>query len=304
MGTGRHVDLCALSERIQAIERRYDETAAHRFIDAPAQACVPTGWPGVDAALGGGLSAGGLHEWFGAEAAAGRASAAPAARGSDRRWSPPLCILVHLAWQALEHRSAPTWTVWIGKPCHPYPRVLIRGEDRRLLERSLFVAPRDAAARLWAIDLALRSAAVGCVVADGTDWDRPATQRLQRLARLHAKIVLAACPPRQQARLSAAQTRWRVGGGGIEGVRESGIKGARDFLSPSLPQSPSPRWIVELLRCKGMRPAQDHRAWLLEWNRAQGVVHLSARLADLAGSAQAPMPCAEPPRRRQGAARG
>ena len=277
MGTSRQVDLRGLAERIRAIEQRH-EPAAHRYIDPPAGDHIPTGWAEVDAVLGGGLPAGGLHEWFGVEEAS-REEEQPVSRSSGTRWSPPLCILVHLAWQALGREASPPWTVWIGRRCHPYPRVLIRGggKDRHLLARSLFVAPRDVAARLWAIDLTLRSPAVGCVVADGSGFDRAATQRIQLLARTQGKTVLAACPALQRAELSAAQTRWRV-------------RAVED--SPDRLLSCSPvliRWSVELLRCKGMRPTQDHREWFLEWNRAEGAVHLSARLADPAGAAKRPI---------------
>jgi hypothetical protein len=330
MGNGRHVGLrdpaldtdavsrvdasrkrrCqGLAERIRAIERRGDAAAGQDRLDSPARECIPTGWADVDAALGGGLAAGGLHEWFGVEETVlkqgikglrdlgikgrGRSTSIPRSSApSSRQWAPPLCILVHLAWQASRNDLAPRWTVWVGRRCHPYPRVLIRGrgEDRRLLERSLFVAPRDAAARLWAVELALRSPAVGSVIADGSGFDRAATQRIQLLARTQNKWVLAACPTRQQHELSAAQTRWRVRG---EGLRDLGIKGLRkeaassQSLNPLIPYSLIPRWSVELLRCKGMRPAAGHPGapgWLLEWNRDEGAVGLSAGLGDLAGA--------------------
>ncbi len=266
MGVGRHVELRDLAERIRAIESRHDVTSANRCMDDATADRIPTGWAEIDAMLGGGLAAGGLHEWFGV------------GETVSRRWTPPLCILVHLAWKSLDRLSssvAAATTVWIGQVCHPYPRVLIRGEDRRLLDRSLFVAPRDAATRLWAIDLALRSPAVGCVVADGSGLDRPATQRIQHLARSQTKAVFTACPPRQLSELSAAQTRWQVCAAPPAGKKtSSGIQ---------------PRWSVELLRCKGMRPMKEQRIWLLEWNRAEGAIHLSARLAGLAGSTQVPV---------------
>lgn len=280
MSTRRHVDLRDLTERIRAIEQRH-ETAPNRYVDEPVNDRIPTGWAEIDAQLGGGLSAGGLHEWFGVE----EALDGDAARSTGRRWSPPLCILVHLAWQALDHAPSEPWTLWIGGQCHPYPRVLIRGEDRRLLERSLFVAPRDAASRLWAIDLALRSPAVGCVVADGSHFDRPATQRVQLLARSQGKLVLSACPPKQRDELSAAQTRWRI----------RAAPPPEDASKKEI----HPRWSVELLRCKGVRPAQSHCVWRMEWNRGQGAVHLSARLADLAGPPQKQAPRSERPRRQQ-----
>lgn len=274
MGIVRHILTYELTEKIRAIEGRYTLGAAssRTCIDSSDKGVISTGWLAIDEALQGGLSTG-LHEWF--------ASAKDDRPGA---WTPPLCILVHLAWRAVEHAVAARWTIWVGKRCHPYPRVLIRGSRergtgnrKRLLEQSLFVAPRDAATRLWAIDLALRSPAVGLVIADGSEFDKAATQRLQLLARSQEKWVLAARPPMQRSELSAAQTRWLVRAATyqlkIGATRTAGVV---------------PRWSVELLRCKGLRPGGDHPAWLLEWSRAEGAVNLSAPLADLAGATKQP----------------
>ncbi|MBI5764469.1 MAG: hypothetical protein HZA51_13185 [Planctomycetes bacterium] len=280
MSTTRHVNLRELTDRIRAIEQRCEISDG---CDEPAADRIATGWTDIDAALGGGLAAGGLHEWFGVEDTA-RGETHPA----DARWTPPLCILAHLAWQAFDRSSSSPWVVWVGRACHPYPRVLVRGADRRMLERSLFVSPRDVAGRVWAMDLALRSQAVGFVVADGSGLDRSATQRIQLLARAQAKVVLAVCPPRQRSILSAAQTRWLVRTAHAPGQRRPG--------------EIHPGWSVELLRCKGMRPTQDHPSWYLEWNRAEGVVHCPARLADLAGSPQQREVRTESRRRRSASA--
>lgn len=273
MSTGRELRLRDLAARIRAIEKRYDAAAAHQFIDQPEMPHLPTDWPEIDAILGGGLAAGGLHEWFGIQETRNGDVARPV-RSSDHRWTPPLCILAHLAWQAFQHHPCSPWTLWIGERCHPYPRLLIRdgGTERRLLKHSLFIASRDAASRLWAIDSALRSPAVGVIVADGSGFNRAATQRVQSLARTQSKWVLAACPPRQQAELSAAQTRWLVH--------------SMPSASGKLVAGIHPQWKIELLRCKGMRPTGAVCEWLLEWNRAEGTVGLSARLADLAGSTE------------------
>ena len=281
MGIRGQVDLSALAERIRDIEDRHE--AAHRFVDEPADDRTPTGWTAIDAALGGGLSIGGLHEWFGVADAAQTDDARPA-RASAGRWTPPLCILAHLARQAFDHHGQGGWTVWVGRSCHPYPRVLIRGGDRRLLDRSLFVAPRDAAARLWAMDLALRSPAVGCVIADGSGFDRAATQRIQHVARAESKWALTARPPPQRDVLSAAQTRWRVRAAPPVESEERG--------------GGTPCWAVQLMRCKGLR--SESHDWLLEWDRVESAVHLSARLADYAGPTQAaerPAQSARPRRR-------
>lgn len=287
MGAARHVSLQALRERIRAIEQRRAVPARSDALlaEPPGDPVRATGWAEIDAALGGGLAAGGLHEWFGVEAADGNGECVTShgngpgqsmggqPRGANGRWTPPICILVHLAWQAARQAPSMRWTLWIGRSCHPYPRVLARdrGRDRRLLEHSLFVAPREAASRLWAIELALRSPAVGCVVGDGSGFGRAATQRIQLLARDQSKWALIARPPPECDRLSAAQSRWRVRSEPLSPAGRS-VTGVQ------------PRWSMELLRCKGVRPTGDHRGWLLEWNRDTGAVDLSAPLSDLAGA--------------------
>lgn len=288
MGIGGQVDLRALAERIQAIEHKHEAAAAHRFVDEPADDRTPTGWTEIDAALGGGLPRGGLHEWFGLDDIRPDETPRRSARSTGENWTPPLCVLAHLARQAFDHHPVGLWTVWIGRRCHPYPRVLIRGADRQLLDRSLFVAPPDAASRLWAMDLALRSSAVGCVVADGSGFDRAATQRIQHLARTESKWALTARPPPQRNVLSAAQTRWRIGiAPPVDDEAASGI----------MTKTVTSEWHVELLRCKGLRPTQERHAWRLGWNREQGVVHLPAGLVDPAGAATGATP--RPERRRQ-----
>jgi len=197
----------SLAENIRAIERRFASARiglATSLLSTNHGQGVSTGWPQVDNAIGGGLSFG-LHEWFGV-------SAATADEPNPRHWTPPLCLLVHLAWQAIEANPHPFSVVWIGGRCFPHPAVLVRrhGEDRRLLTRSVFVAPRDLPRRLWAVDLAIRSPVVGVVVADGEALDMPATRRIQLVAKEHNTLVLVVRPPIEQAKLSAAQSRWVV----------------------------------------------------------------------------------------------
>jgi len=261
---------------------------------------IPTGWSAVDEALQGGLPRGGLHEFFGVaawpvERAAEGSPAGPAARprplgsreprgwrfgpsarGSpepprgDGTWLAPLAIAAHLAWQALDRADRDRWILWIGRISRPFPRLLARdqGRDPRLLQRSIFVDPPSAAARLWAIDLALRCAAVEGVVADGSGFDLPATQRLQHLARTRRTWALLLRPPPERVRLSAAHSRWQV------------------FWRPREDASPQAGWILRLLRCKGVHGEPGPRSWALEWSHAEGVVHLSAALADSAGAAR------------------
>ena len=258
--------LAELADKIAAIERRFS-TSGGLGAHSGSEALAPrfqTGWPEVDAALGGGLIGGALHEWLGLAFSASESRRLP--------WTPPLCILTHLACQAMAANSTLLWTVWIGSRCFPYPRILVSGEgkDRRLLERSIFVSPRDPAARLWAIDLALRSPAVGVVVADGSQLPMAATRRIHLVAKANHTLVLAARPPWERAELSAAESRWLV----------------RWRPSSEVAGPARPRWSVELLRCKGMQPETISHAWNLEWDCAQSAVRVSAPLVRQTGDAK------------------
>ena len=282
-----------------------------------AEAVRPTGWPAVDAVLGGGLRAGSLHEWFGVSV-----EGEPVRRG--RRWSPPLSVLVHLARAGLAVPGPPRWAVWIGRMCFPYAPVLAadrsetgmpetgmpetgmrraagpdfdviksdftsksfpNGELSRdgsprdgarsdgLLARSLWVTPPNADGRLWAVDLALRSPAVGVVLADGSGFSMAATRRVQLLAAEHGVGALLVRPPWERGELSAAQTRWQVCWHPARALGADGV--------------PRPRWRVRLLRCKGVQTVKTQSAWILEWDGDTGALHLPAELADPARPARA-----------------
>lgn len=244
--------------------RRAVEAVENRGADAARNggpAVVATGWAEVDAALpGGGLRCDGIHEWFAADGADG----------------PPRGVLTHLAWQAVSGRdrqrgrkgaAGEGWVVWIGRAVWPEGHGLVRGEDGALLERSIFLDAGGAEQRLWAADLATRCAAVRAVVADASGFDMAATRRLQLAAKAGGALVLLARPAREMAELSAAATRWRV--------------------EPALSSSSRPRWAIHALRCKGVQGAggmggENGEPRIVEWDRAQGVVDISAGLGDRA----------------------
>lgn len=196
------------------------------------------------------LQAGAVHEWLGGE--------------SERGWCPPLSILIDLARRAAtpsEARGGTGLIVWIGRACHPHARSLITRHggqhDRALLQRSIYVETPDTASRLWAIDTALRSAAVSAVVADGRGLDMAATRRLQLASESSGCVALLARPLSELKSLSAAATRWVVRPDTPTGV------------------TPRPRWSVELVRSKGLRPMGStegiwsrERVWRVEWNHA------------------------------------
>ncbi|MHC4421972.1 MAG: ImuA family protein, partial [Planctomycetota bacterium] len=190
----------------------------------------------------------GVHEWFGV---------AHHVHG----WTPPLGILLHLALRSLEGSSG--CVAWIGRRCWPYPRVL----NGAGLQRSIFVDPPDGASRLWTIDLAARCPGVAAVVADGSGLDMAATRRLQLSAEAGSALVLCARPPNEVDRLSAAATRWRV------------------RCAPATGRAP--RWIVELLRCKGVQPESEVLR-TVEWKGAPGGVVVHAALVDRPDPAEQP----------------
>jgi hypothetical protein len=240
---------------------------------------VWTGWTGVGQLVGGVV-----HEWFGMQGAARSV------------WVPPLSIVVHLAWQALESQADRSGdlnsggVVWIGRRIWPHGRWLIRGrgqhgDDRRLLERSLLVDPPQQDRRLWAIDLAARCPGVVAVIADGSGLDMAGTRRLQLAAEAGGALLLLIRPPWEIQRRSAAATRWRV----------------RCVYSSSA----APRWEIQLVRCKAVQEYPIGRSaavsdWaqgqpdqhpvrfvagvgykeLLEWECEQGTVVASPELVD------------------------
>lgn len=268
----------ALSKRIRSIEGRaaLDRVALDRARQHERSDVVPTGWPQVDSGVlsrmaregpdRGGLGRGALHEWLGVGDPEGGFTRA-GRRTPQAPWSPPQALLTHLAERSLLGELG--YVLWIGRQVWPYPRTLVRGGDRTLLERSLFVDPPDRARRLWAIDAALRSAAVCTVVADGSQLRMDESRRLQLAAESGRALVLLARPLEESGELSVAATRWAV-------LRQTSANGR-------------PSWRVALLRSKGSNsqggsnvtamvadPAFGNRnllgRWILEWNREKSVV--------------------------------
>ena len=275
-----HLD--QLAQRIRAME-------AAGGAGSPRAERVATGWPAVDAALGGGLMAGAVHEWV-------AAADEGAARGNEsRKYLPPLALLMHLARRTMGGRASEKqgqWAVWVGRSCFAHPHGLAgEGEavdemvdeaaDGAVLARTLWVDPPDQAGRLWAIDLAARCAGVAVVVADGHGLDMAETRRLQLAAEAGTTLVLLTRSAREHKTLSAATTRWAV--------------------RPAVSETSWPRWEVELLRCKGMQRGtgkEGRHVWLVEGKRerGQGLVVIPAEPGDR--SAATPMQASAPRRQR------
>ncbi len=151
---------------------------------------------------------------------------------------PPVGLLLHLTRQALA-AVQPSLVVWIGQRC--WPNV---PDQEPLSGRFILLDVSDPTQRVWAAELALRCSSVTCCVLDGQALTMPMTRRLQIAASAGHTLALVARPGRETGELSAAGTRWQV-------TPEPG---------------PIPRWTVELLRCKGMRPSStgERPRWVVE----------------------------------------
>jgi hypothetical protein len=266
-----------LAECIARLER----TCVERGTGGPR---VATGWPAIDAHLGGGIAPAGLHEWWGAS--------------EDVR-----AVLVQLAWRAVlqddaERPGQCRHVAWVGRAAWPSPDHLVRGlraplagmfgatripswPDARLHDRSILVdvPAHDDGARLWAIEQAARCPGVCAVVADGRGFPMPATRRLQ-LASSGTLLLSMRGPERRAGERrtvpSACATRWWVTP--ASGIREVPWLRAMHALAARI--APEPAWTVRLERAKGVGidPDACPEAVATEWWRTEGVPDAPARV--------------------------
>ena len=262
------------------------------------------------------LTRGAIHEWFGlVEHASTQEEVSPQGLAASSRarttWTPPLLLLTHLAHQALVQATDPNPLVlWIGQRCWPHPPALIHdaGCNTRLLACSVFVqippttetggltpclaavrSPRRTAPgaadplNLWAIDLALRCPVVTLVVADGSGLDFTATRRLQLAAEAGGTMALLVRPPHERTRLSAAATRWLVH---RLPPPTAAARGA---------QPPQVRWLIQLLRCKGLRFSTQDLKLAVE-RTGRGLLRLTIEPDPAPPTAPPPQDSADDPR--------
>jgi hypothetical protein len=189
------------------------------------------------------LEKGAVHEWFGQAPAVGLLAGVAQAGGAEDGVTEGRGVLV-----------------WVGRACWPHAGWSgLTG----LLGRSVFVDPASDADRLWAIDQALRCRGA-CVIADAKRLDMPNSRRLQLAAESAGTQGLLVRPPGELGELSAARTRWRV----------------TPVPNPDARCVPEPRWTVELLRCKGLRPTPDTRTWIAQLNHDTGDVVMAPHAPD------------------------
>jgi protein ImuA len=223
--------LAGLKAKIRRLERGGGASAT--------LASLPLGAPALDRRLpAGGLPLGVLHELEGA-------------RGDwDDGAATGFCLL--LLQRLLVARAGPVIWVSAGRDLYG-PGLLAAGLDPG---RFLFVTAAGEGERLWAMEEALREPGLAAVLGEIETLTSRAARRLQLAAEAGGVTAFALRrglkPSTHGREPSTAATRWRVSalpsGAPQFGQRERWIG--------------TPRWRVELLRCRGAAPA----AWDVSWN--------------------------------------
>jgi protein ImuA len=215
------------------------------------------GLPELDAALPeNGLPLGAVHELVAADAADG------AVYGLAAHW-------LGLA----QRREAGKWVLWCGRTEHLYaPGLRLAGLDPMHLMTVRAVRDEDA---LWVLEEALRCRDLAGAVAEIESLGLAQSRRLQLAAEAGGIGYLLRAPGAANGEglgASAAVTRWRIA------ALPSAAGPASGVLGP-------PRWRLELMRCRGGRPA----SWIVEGeDGAPGGFALAAAIRDgSAGPARA-----------------
>jgi protein ImuA len=211
----------------------------------PVPPACPLGLPALDAALEGGLPRGCLQEVIPADGGAAAAGFAA-------------FLLGRLAGTAEGGRpEGARGVLWasLGEGDLYPPALAAFGLDPGAV---ILLSAPSPAELLWAMEEALRSAAVAGVVGEVDRVDLTAGRRLQLAAAAGGGVgFLLLRADRPAAAVSAAALRWRVG---------AGPKGTW----------PSWTWHVELLRRRGGRPG----AWILEREDETDRLRVAAELGD------------------------
>jgi len=250
--------------RIDRLRRQLCALEAATGLAGDCGAPLALGHPGIDGALGGGLSAGALHEVAAAReaetAAASGFALALAARMTS--WQGATAIGTsgrHVLWIAEDLSLAEN-----GAPYGP-------GLDGIGIapERLITVAAARERDVLWAMEEALRCRAVGMVIGEmrPRDIDQVATRRLALAAAAGNALglILRTAPDDGP---SAAATRWIIGAApSLNAERGHGVG--------------PPRLLAQLVRNR-----RGHLgAWIVEWNSVEQRFELATHSEPMAGSA-------------------
>jgi protein ImuA len=271
--------------RIDRLRRQLCALEAATGLAGDGGAPLALGNPIIDGALGGGLSAGALHEIAAAReaetAAASGFALALAARRTSLRSAPSISDLPAIGSDARAHNDARA-----GSVLTPGRHVLWIAEDLSLAENGapygpgldgIGIAPERlitvAAARerdvLWAMEEALRCRAVGMVIGEmrPRDIDQVATRRLALAAAAGNALGLIVRTAPDDGPFAAA-TRWVIGAApSLNAERGHGVG--------------PPRLAARLVRNR-----RGHLgAWIVEWNSVEQRFELAMHSEPVAGSA-------------------
>lgn len=283
------------SDAMRALRQQIEEIGRPK--DMPARVVLGEEGRGIA------LRFGAVHEWFQFDARAMNPAGTqpqtnpqpikpckPVKRGQGsgraHHWTPPLTLLAAVACEAMRHGGA-TRLVWIGRRVFPYPVFLAR-QHPSWLAASLFVDVRERDARVWAIDVALRSGVPACVIADGHGITLAESRRLQVAAKCGNGVALLARPAHEASELSAAATRW-IATPELTGIaremRTPGDVRAAHASDGSSETDSYARvaWRLTLVRSKGESLGMDAGSLIAEWRDAQGLVVVPAMVASRAG---------------------
>lgn len=189
---------------------------------------------------------------------------------------PPLFLATCLAHQSvMSGGHGRGRAVIVGSRVFPYVRAFSRSRAlAEVMARAIFV-DTDRSHRAFVLEAVLRCEATSFLIADGSEIDMTLSRRLQLAASAGGAMALVLRPASELGELSAAATRWRV----------------RSCRS----DDDQPRWSIELLRCKGLRPTTDARRWTVRVCHETGDVRLAHDAPDRSGAAdgRTPLGCVD-----------
>ena len=219
--TAPPLDRPALISALRARIARMERAGAADALAARGEDAIPLS-PGIDSSLPwGGLARAALHEVLAAEPGAAAAFAAMVLARAGGT----------VLWIAPDPDAWPPGLARFG--LSPAQLVLVRAARQQ-----------DA---LWAMEETLRCPAVGAALLACGEIDLTAARRLQLAAEAGGVVGLLLRPDEDNATPTAALTRWRIGAT------------ASDSTSPHALGDPA--WSLELLRCRGGRPASWRATW-------------------------------------------
>jgi hypothetical protein len=255
-----------------------------KFPAGDLQLCAKFGVPEIDDILPNqGLRYGAIHEFFSINKI----------ENSDLE-KYPICTLPSLIAgsvfeqssvfkqsQTNQSRAAPRYTIWIGRESWPSPFLLkkiaaascAQNLIQDFIEFCIFTDPLDLKTKLWAIEAALKTPGIGTVITSLENLRFTLSRRLALAAEEGNSLGIFLRKKKDLKTPGAALTRWGIS------------------VEPST--SGSPRWKLELLKCKGKQPAVTE--WLVELRDEKAIsLHIPSGVVD-----KSVLPAVSRPERRQ-----